>query len=67
MIRLQWCAQIYLAKLLFQTKAAYVLVYQKRGTDRRVTRKSESSATVTSDTIEPDTNGFKTDEDMETN
>ena len=52
----------------FQTKAAYVLVYQKKGTDRRVTRKSESSSTVTaSDTIDTDMNGFKNDEDMETN
>ena len=52
----------------FQTKAAYVLVYQKKGTDRRVTRKSESSSTVTaSDTIDTDINGFKNDEDMETN
>lgn len=50
------------------TKAAYVLVYQKKGTDRRVTRKSESTATATaSEDIETSINGFKTDEDMETN
>lgn len=49
------------------TKAAYVLVYQKKGTDRRVTRKSESTATVTADDTEAGINGFKTDEDMETN
>lgn len=49
------------------TKAAYVLVYQKKGTDRRVTRKSESTATVTAEDSEAGINGFKTDEDMETN
>lgn len=53
---------------VLQTKAAYVLVYQKKGTDKRVTRKSDSTTTATtSDSIDTDINGFKADEDMETN